>query len=757
MKYPTMTLSALGGRIRCACVTAPATLAISALLATLAFTPPASATGACPNETLRSELNSGALPDCRAYEQVTPVYKEGVPLTSEFALTEDGSHLIVAGLGAFASTESDELGNSQLFGAAYELSRTASGWTASSLSPPASKFNINGIFDAGADLSNSLWELGTHAQPAELSDLYLEQPRGTFTEIGPATPSPTTGNNNRYTYVGASADLSHIFYTIENPAFRWPFDSTSGQDTLYEYVGTGHSEPSLVGVSGAHGSTALESECGTRLGSSDATQEFGRPVGSMYNAISSSGQRVFFTAIACGERPAVDELFGREETSPSQSQTVAISEPDKESCATCLTGEGLSAAVFQGASEDGSKAFFTTEQELLPGAKGNNLYEYDFNASAGDRVSLVSTPISGEAHVQGITRISEDGTRIYFVAAGVLAGENAEHQQPLEGQDNLYVSERDERFPGGHLAFIATLSSDDAPLWQQEDERPAQLSHDGRFLVFTSRADLTREGTSPGPAQVFQYDDQSGRLVRASIGQDGFADDNRTPLHGAKISAGAISGYSYAHTDSPAAADGLLAPEDGTVLFQSPDALTPQALNDETVAAEALVPNIYEYRAGNVYLISDGRDTHTFAGTSSVYLLGASASGGDVFFDTADSLIPQDTDTQQDFYDARVGGGFPPSAAAPGCSGDPCQGAPSQAGALPAFGGSAAQTAGASEVPAPPSASGPPKVRTLTRAQKLARALKACRRRPRRQRRGCERQARKRYAVTARKSDRRQR
>jgi hypothetical protein len=42
--------------------------------------------------------------------------------------------------------------------------------------------------------------------------------------------------------------------------------------------------------------------------------------------------------------------------------------------------------------------------------------------------------------------------------------------------------------------------------------------------------------------------------------------------------------------------------------------------------------------------------------------------------------VPQDTDGDLDFYDARVGGGFPePPLPAPPCSGDSCQGPPSVA------------------------------------------------------------------------------
>ncbi len=59
---------------------------------------------------------------------------------------------------------------------------------------------------------------------------------------------------------------------------------------------------------------------------------------------------------------------------------------------------------------------------------------------------------------------------------------------------------------------------------------------------------------------------------------------------------------------------------------------------------------------------------------STVQLLGASETGSNVFFSTADALVAQDTDNGLDIYDARVDGGFPAPVAPPECSGDECQG-----------------------------------------------------------------------------------
>ena len=84
-----------------------------------------------------------------------------------------------------------------------------------------------------------------------------------------------------------------------------------------------------------------------------------------------------------------------------------------------------------------------------------------------------------------------------------------------------------------------------------------------------------------------------------------------------------------------------------------------------------------------MYLISDGHDRSQVFGGTAVTLVGASRSGSDVFFTTADQLVSQDTDTQMDLYDARVDGGSAAARGVPTCSGDSCQGAAPPAPAPP--------------------------------------------------------------------------
>ena len=194
---------------------------------------------------------------------------------------------------------------------------------------------------------------------------------------------------------------------------------------------------------------------------------------------------------------------------------------------------------------------------------------------------------------------------------------------------------------------------------------------------------------------------------------------------------------------------------EGRLFFDSPADLLPAATNHKE--------DVYEYEpagsgscesttGGCVALISSGSSEKESA------FLEATPSGNDVFFLTAAQLVPQATEPGFDIYDARVCTPqspclAPPSPVPAGCSSaDTCHPAPPAAQAPFAAGGSAAFS-GAGNL-SPPHAKQEVKgveksVKPLTRAQKLAKALQACRKthaHSGKRRQTCEAHARKLYA-----------
>jgi Tol biopolymer transport system component len=472
-------------------------------------------------------------------------------------------------------------------------------------------------------------------------------------------------------FVAASSDLSHVLFS--SPV-AWPGDEAYGAagGSLYEYIVGQGGPPVPVGV-----------------------EPDGAPCAASYHGdgVSADGSTVIF---ACG-----GQIFARIDNGEAGARTVAISAPSKADCSACNTAEieqipvertklqqekgkgeiteekyneeverleGLS-ANFVGDSADGSKVFFTTKNPLLGNDTSNNIYEYDLEPGAGEehvvRVSAGDWGPGG-AQAQG-AEVSEDGSHVYFDATGALSGvSNSQGKVPIEDKTNIYVYERDAQFPSGRIAFIATEGG------------IGPMTPDGQFMVFTSSTDLTPGDTSKA-GQVFEYDAQTGELVRCSIGQDGFNDNGNTDTLRAALPGEVGSG------PIPQAVGPVAVSDNGAyVVFQSADGLTPAALNGVTtnrINSEGgeepiAINNVYEYHAGNVYLISDGKDTSILDGSfSTVDVDGMSPSGDDIFFDTADSLVPQDVDTGPDLYDARIDGGFPaPVSLLPSCQGDACQG-----------------------------------------------------------------------------------
>ena len=296
-----------------------------------------------------------------------------------------------------------------------------------------------------------------------------------------------------------------------------------------------------------------------------------------------------------------------------------ISRRSPADCTDSCRSSVPAAAQFQEASTDGSKVVFSSPQRLTDEASQGqeNIYLYDFDNPVGHELIDVS---AGDAsglgpRVIGAVAVSPDGSHVYFAARGVLTSSpNTQGQHAQEGQSNLYVYERDADHPEGRIAFIADA---DVAVGFGNFENVANVTPDGRFLVFTSASRLTPDDTSvSGAQQVFRYDAQTGELIRISIGNDGFNDNgNRsTPTSCAPSgSPGCESARTVLAADRERR-DPTMSHDGSYVFFQSPVGLTPQALDrvpavggypGETTYAE----NVYEWHAGHVYLISDGRDT----------------------------------------------------------------------------------------------------------------------------------------------------
>ena len=626
----------------------------------------------CPNETLRAELGSSGLPDCRAYEMVSPTYKEGYPLFAT-SYSADGEKAIVGGLGNLAGAAG--AGESGFEGDVYIDSRTQSGWESSPLNAPLSEFvgQIPVAYEANSGIT--LWYQHRPSESSTTRDLYVRSAAGVYSLIGPLTV-PFIGEveeeddyiSTLETHfdqpVGATSDFSHVLLSAVTQEDIWPFDGTSGSaGSLYEYSGVDNSQPILVGVEGEKGSTELLSGCGTQIG--------GGPEGSSYNALSADGETVFFTAVACGLVPA--EVYARLHgalVSPVAAETVDVS--GSECSGIC---GGASGKNFEGASEDGHVVYFTSTQQLTDsavdgtasgnaaegqgcagtpeGLGGCNLYAYDFSlpgAACQEEHKCLKLVAGGE--VLGVAGIAEDGQRIYYVKR--TAGDIPE----------LYVYD----LASGQSKLVTKLSlvggEEEEKIWSRFFRHPVEVSgEDGRYLLFVSQTPKLTADDEASTPQLFEYDAVTGELVRVSKGEDGYNNNGNNAAEG--VSPEPI--YKIAKElgndkDFKSGTDRLNISEDGrTVVFKSSGRLSRFAS-----AAERGCFSVYEFRTGgllsegSVHLLSDGVDVQPRHESCGAGFEGIDASGNDVLFSTADALLPGDVDgVQRDIYDARVEGGFP--------------------------------------------------------------------------------------------------
>lgn len=667
----------------------------------LLVAPGALAEELCPNAAAR-QGPSAALPDCRAYEQVTPLNKgDSQDLFPSTGLTqhlgddtpdvgyaaEDGKRFLLNTAGSFAGGDA--------YTSTYVFSRGTQGWTTTSLSPGPGVHEVQAnVFDP-ADLSEvGLEDLQLNHVPGSQEERLLA------TAVGPpggpyaSVVSLQSESVNEGDIVGASNDLSHVVVESKSHALA---PGASGQDegtrVLYEWF-NGHLRLVNVETDGS-----LVSQCGAVLGEGHIAW------GSSHNAVSGDGSRVIFTA----PDPFAEGAGCWNESKPTENapqlymrlngtSTVEVSKPDPG----VHDPDGPQLAFYVGASTDGSKIFFMSSGELTPDdtTHAPELYEYDAEAPEGERLVRVSRGESGDAegNVDFIGAVSSDGSTVYFTAFGKLAqGASALDTATKEGV-NLYRYDT----ATGKTTYITRLNNNDYPLtpgenggvWQHksgglstfgyahEQALVAQANWyttaDGRYLVFGTTLPLTGFDNTQAPRNVeecapnvyagqppeqgkerclelFRYDAATNAVVCVSCGPA-----NVRPTANAEFTRDAL--------ELPSAVAPRPISEDGNyVFFETTTALVPQTTSGTL--------HVYEWHDGTISLISSAGDP------ANAYFEGASADGSNVFFGTHAQLAPQDTDVNGDLYDARIDGGFV-GLTPPQCTGTGCQGVP---GAPPIF------------------------------------------------------------------------
>jgi hypothetical protein len=672
------------------------------------FTTASAESGACPNEGIRIEQGVKALqlPNCMALEMVSPPRKD--QQYAQFpSVSADGARVVFNSI----ATLGDSPGRLNPFGDEYVATRGISGWLTASTSPPSPIATVNaGAQSFTPDFSGWLNVGSTREQgPRGISQAFRNGLDRAFVPISPLLASRS--GEAVAAFEGASMDHSHVYLETV------PIDSASGsaatggdsylpgdplpagggedKNTYVASLDPG-AQPSLELLSRDRDGKIWGGNCGARLGGV-AGPVYLRDGDRSQGSIAADGSRTYFSTRPdqaeggdCSPASKMRIMVRTESPTGPVIQELFQSECDRIAPA-CSADVGDD--VYQGASLDQSRVYFTTNRQLADSDRdggagscsseaaepGCDLYLYDSTKPAGQRLVQVSagdasdpSPGEGADVFSGITAISADGSHAYFVAQGVLTGENSEHRSPVAAADNLYVY----KYPEGDLDFVGTLDPGDqgtgaeglfggSTTWSNNaypvpsmatDVQGKQVGGDGHVLLFRAKAALTADDGDTS-SDLFRYDSDSGGLVRVSKAGPGGADDGEFNID--------IAHAPESSTDY--AVRGRWVSEDGEdVVFSTTEPLLPGDLNGAI--------DSYMWRHGVLFrLLGSAKSGQASTFVSNPTL---SPDGSTVAFGSSLQLLPSDGDTVQDVYVARAGGGFPAGPPAPTCDGEACQGAP---------------------------------------------------------------------------------
>ncbi|MGC1852822.1 MAG: fibronectin type III domain-containing protein, partial [Solirubrobacterales bacterium] len=623
----------------------------------------------CPNQAFRYGPSAN-LPECRAYEMVSPVDKSGADiiaqLTSRQYTTASDQASLDGNKMAYSSYKPFGDALSNLWTNSFIATRGAGGWTTHSINPPHEHNQaVFFLADPAAprysafseDLSTGF--LYDDAKPALTSDALPNYPNfylrdnltDTYTALTTQIFSPAQQWLGGMGFQGYSADGSHTLFVAA--AQLTPAAAPGEHGQLYDYH---DGELELVSVLPGGEPSPQDSSAGQGGKPASANIEQGETS----NAISEDGSRIFW--IRDGD---TNENYG--------TLYVRI---DGE---TTITVSTTSEATYWAAAADGSQVIFN---DGVINSQRSSLYRFDVDTETR---TLIADEVDFK---RGVLGASEDASSVYFLSREALAA------GATAGQPNLYLDEE------GTKTFIATLAQDDetgaAPTVGSGASLNAdpifndfsRVSPDGGRVFFHSLAPLTRyDNTSANadkPAvEIYTYDADAEELECVSCNPSGgrpqtsvFTRPHKTLFETEPFDKGSPATFLEAAAQLPTPRRATHIPrmlaDDGSYLFfNAHDALVPEDVNN--------TQDVYQWVAqgvsgcaeedGCVRLISTGTNPKKST------FIDASGDGRDVFIRTSADIAPLD-EGFIDIYDVRVGGGFPRPIPPPECVGDACQSVP---------------------------------------------------------------------------------
>jgi hypothetical protein len=697
--------------------------------------PPASP-GSCPNEAVRVAQGTTYLPDCRAYEMVTPPEKnqggavQGIG--SYPVYSPDGNSAAFCTSAIFGEPPPQQVGACS----PYVSRRGPGGW---STSAPFPRFCRNDR-ENGANQGRADYQLSPNFERAVIEQ--AELPGCPFPQLTPGAPSPARNmyrmdlTTSPFSYdllapvnaahtteaptayiQGGSEDFSHVVFTsFANQSA----DAPTPQDT------------SLLKVYDWHdGEAHLVSRDTNNQPFLTPSDYWGRTpaIGVAWpnpSGVSASGERIYFA------NPVPPDNFG---TGPDgypetggcvdpgcdiymrEGDTVTYDVSEGECSSGC--GPSHSPDRLEWASKEGNAAFFFSCDALtdsstpfdtskadcegnrgLDAGKGSldgeqaKLYRWDESLPPGHRlVDLTADhePADGSLpRYKDLIGFSSDenadpesdaapGNTAYFVARGqIVSG------APTDEGLKLYRWRWNGGAPG--VDYIGPYLSS-GPNEEVNDplhvsflrgdlNRALEYAHvntDGRYLAINSKLRLDLASDHDSAADLYRWDEADGWTCISC----------QAP--GIPSLGGADSSRHHAsfEPNSPSASlnvvqnDFGLSGDGQRIVFTTPDALLPEDVNGEPGCPTVGVGTIFAaYVCLDIYEWHDGTLSLITPGTGAEqYNLIGTTAEGDVFFDTSRRLVGWDNDNASDVYVARIDGGFPePPAQPPSCEGESCRG-----------------------------------------------------------------------------------